>query len=262
MKKLVYSAALFAATLIGFPACSDGGPDTIQPTDPAAQIGKDDIFDPTPMPPYPHINGPESIELGQLYSFKANSLYFGDTFTFTVEDTYFHNPSSYAISISTSGDRIYVVFNEYGHYKISAKSKADGSVCSYEVAKYYKEVGPLRFASNAPSLRDGFEGGGGKIFSRRLERTGANFPERVVINTMEYFTEYWYPFNGTPYMKQGANIGTVTGVAAKGTNRINLPNGRVRTHPDYDPVSLNNCALLVPFCSQEYTIPEERCGRL
>ncbi len=248
--------------LLGFSACSDEIIEPNQPTDPAVGLVSGDIYNPVPLPAYPYIVGPSSIELDQLYTFQANSLTVNDTFTFTVEDTYFHDPKSYAINISPSGNRINVVFNDYGHYKITAKSKATGKECSYEVAKYYKEVGSLRHYSDAPGLRDGFDGGRGKEFSRRLERLGSNFPQRVVINTLEYYMEYWYPFNADPYMKRGSDLETITGVAAKGTNRINLPDARVVLHPKYNSWTMDYRALLVPFCEQEYTIPEERCGAL
>lgn len=264
MKKLFSSAAFCAATLLGLSGCSSD-PVMPEPVNPA--VGIVDGISPGPVVTLnPRIIGPESIELDRLYTFTATSGYVNDTFTFTVKDTYFNDPRSYGINVSTSGTRINVVFNDYGHYTITAKSRLTGKECSYEVAKYYKEIGELRYYSNAPGLRDGMEGGR-KPVSRRFERYQGNshvtnYTQRIVVNTVEYFMEYWYPMGGTPYMKRGSNRGTITGIAAKGANSITLPDGHIMTHPGYDPVTLNNCALLVPFCEQEVTIPEERCGAL
>lgn len=263
MRKLFHSAALCAATLLGFAGCSN---DPIEVPETRAVAGANDAR------LNGMIQGPTSIELDQLYTFTAMSNVLSDTFIFTVEDTYFHDPSSYAINVSTTGRAIHVVFNDYGHYKITATNKRTHQTTSYEVAKYYKEVGKLKYWSNAPGLQDNVVSG--KPISRRFERYQnyseplgfsdiiRNYPQRIVVNVDQYYMEYWYPYRAEPYMKRGITLGTITGIAAKGANTISLPDGVPVTHPEYDPVALENIAFFVPFCTQEYTIPEERCGML
>lgn len=265
MKKLNLYAAVGAAALLGFTACSNDPFEIPDSRTVIADSGAGIIN---------NIHGPESIELGQLYTFSATSNALSDKFTFTVEDTYFHDPNSYAVNVSTTGKAIHVVFNDYGHYKITATNNRTLQTCSYEVAKYYRGIHQLKYCSDAPALEDGIRIS--RTISQYFERyvnynvatcdfsgriTG--FEERIVVNVEQKSYEYWYPIDGAPYIMQGANRGTITGTAAKGADVITLPEGKMYRHPKYNSWQMEYNAWFVPYCPDRlYTIPEERCGVL
>lgn len=274
MTKLFYSVALCAATLIGLSGCSSD-PIVPDPVNPAVGIvNGEDTGNPTAFTD-PTITGPTSIELDQLYTFTVTSPYIGDTFTFTVEDSYFNDPKSYAINVSTSGTRINVVFNDYGRYTITAKSNLTGKKCSYEVAKYYRAIRELKYCTaNAPTLETGIRST--RPFQQWFERYAnynpwlcsfsgkmTNFEERIVINVVQKSHLFWFPWNASPYMEPGNDMGTITAIAAKGENVITLPDAKLIRHPRYNSSTLDYNAWYVPYCADRvFSIPEERCGTL
>lgn len=269
MKKIFYSAAFCAATLLGLSGCSSD-PVMPEPVNPAVGIigGWDGVQ------AKPWMEGPASIQLDALYTFTAKSNVPNDTFTFTVEDTYFNDPRSYGTNVSMSGVRINVVFNDYGHYKITAKSKVTGLECSYEVAKYYHAINNLKYCSKGPTLETGIQSM--RPFPQWFERYAnynswlcdfsqriTNFEQRIVVNVEQKSHLLWFPWNAAPYMEDGGALKTITGIAAKGDDVITLPDAGLIRHPKYNSSTLDFNAWYVPYCDNRiYTIPEERCGAL
>lgn len=261
MKKLYYSAMLCAAALFSLSACSTGEV-------PEPEVSISNIVNGQA----PVVTGPASIELDRLYTFTASSPVAGDTFIFTVEDTYFNDPRSYGVNVSLSGTRINVVFNDYGRYVITATSKKTGLKCSYEVAKYYKYIGSLKYCSNAPAL--GTSLSSIRPFAQWFERyvefdpvtmefngRRTNFEQRIVVEVEQKSHAYTYSGPGAPYIGKGDSFGNIFGTAAKGDNVINLEDARIVRHPKYNSWLFENMIYYVPYCADlVYTIPVERCG--
>lgn len=261
MKKLYYSAMLCAAALFSLSACSTG-----EVPEPDVNISNI-VGGATPV-----IAGPASIELDRLYTFTASSPIAGDTFTFTVEDTYFNDPRSYGVNVSLSGTRINVVFNDYGRYVITATSKNTGLKCSYEVAKYYRNICALKYCSNAPKL--GTSLSSTRPFAQWFERylefdpvsisfsgRWTNIEQRIVVQVEQKSHAYTYSGPGAPYIGEGSGRGMIVGTAAKGDDRIALPDATIIRHPKYNSWLLENMIYYVPYCVDlVYTIPVERCG--
>lgn len=262
MKNLFYSTAFCAAALIGFSACSDSLTDIPETPDTRTVI-LPDVW----------IEGPSSIELGQLYFFEVvgNSLG-NDQYDFKVEDTYFNDPSSYAIYVSPSGNRIGLIFNKYGHYKITATMKNTSWTCSYEVAKYYKNIHFLKYRNDAPKIQIGmalreplnqwFE----CYMNRNLitmDYSGriTDFDNRIVVNVMKGNQLFWWSAGVGPTITSSITDTVVTGIADKGDNVITIPDERIIRHPKSSSTTLDY-GYIVPWCNGTYTIPTERCGVL
>lgn len=262
MRNSFYSAALCAATLIGFSSCSDSlteipdAPDRTSRSEIASNIW---------------IEGPSKIELGQLYFFdvKGNNA---NGFNFKIEDTYFNDPTSYAIYISPAGNRIGLIFNEYGHFKITAVDTKTGSSCSYEVAKYNKAVHYLKYNNDAPTIYIGmvprqpvkqwFESYANRN-TATMDYSGriTSFDHRIVVNVKEGTQLYWWT-NGTNLKITPSEYDSViTCTADKGDSVITLPEKMITRHPSSSSTTLNY-GYYVPWCSGSYTIPAERCGAL
>ncbi len=261
MKKLVYSAAFCAAALLGFSACSDSLTDIPENSDTR-----------TVIVPTVWIEGPSSIELDQLYFFEVKGPASG-TYRFTIEDTYFNDPKSYGVYTAPSGNRIGVVFNDYGHYKITATLTTNAAVtCSYEVAKYNKAVHYLKYVNDAPEIKIGsvFRNPVKQWFECYMNRNLTtldysgritSFDGRIVVNVKQGNLLYWWSGGVGPKLTPSLSDTSITGIAAKGADVITLPEKSILRHPQSSSLTLNY-GYYVPWCDGSYTIPAERCGAL
>lgn len=265
MKKISYLAAICAAVLLGFSACSDSLTDIPENPDTRTVILAD-----------PWIVGPSSIELDQLYFFevKGGILPAGATFRFDIEDTYFNDPTSYAVYIAPQGNRIGVIFNKYGHFKITATLTSDTSVkCSYEVAKYNKAVHFLKYVNDAPTdikIGQTFRNPVKQWFECYMNRNIAtldysgritSFDGRIVVNVKQGNLLYWWSGGVGPKLSTSLTDTVITGIADEGDSVITLPEKSIMRHPQSSSATLDY-GYIVPWCNGSYSIPVETCGIL